>query len=342
MGRMQGEKKRAAEICRAKKNFLLLSHVDPDGDAIGSLLALGLSLRRAGKKVIMANPDGVPLLYRFLPAWDEVRCDYGELLARELAALEVIITLDTATGERLGDWSRILKKDSFVVLNIDHHLTNTRYGQINWIEAASSTGELVQVLLSELGWEIETDIALCLYTAIVTDTGSFRFENTTCDTHRNAALLLQKGINPAQVTEYIYETKPEAAVRLLGRALETLRISPDGRVAWLTITNSTLAAVGARGEDINGIVNYAKEIAGVEVGILFQETREDLIKVSLRSRSRINVSEIAQRFGGGGHPRAAGCRVRGSLDRVREEVLAGVTAALAGGENTGAGDSQYS
>jgi len=337
---MQEEKKRAVEICSGKCNFLLLSHHDPDGDAIGSLLALGLSLQRAGKKVIMANPDGVPHTFRFLPGWKEVRSDYGELTSSELKALEVVVTLDTATEERLGDWSRVLEKGSHVVVNIDHHLTNSRYGHINWIEAASSTGELVQALLAGLGWEIATDVALCLYTAIVTDTGSFRYENTTYQTHCNVAALLQRGINPAQATEYIYETKREAAVRLLGRALETLQLSPDGRIAWLTVTNSTLAAVGARGEDVNGIVNYAKEIAGVEVGILFQDTGEGVIKVSLRSRpAGINVSEIAQRFGGGGHPRAAGCRVRGSLEQVRAEILAGVAAALAGREKAGAGNS---
>ncbi|HHW55911.1 MAG: bifunctional oligoribonuclease/PAP phosphatase NrnA [bacterium] len=337
---MQGEKKKAVEICRGKRNFLLISHIDPDGDAIGSLLALGLSLQRAGKRVIMANPHGVPQVFRFLPGWREVRSEYGELAVGELADLEVVVTLDTATEERLGDWGQVLKDSSAAVLNIDHHLTNTRYGHVNWIEATSSTGELVQALLSKLGWEIEADIALCLYTAIVTDTGSFRYENTTYETHCNVAALLQRGINPAQATEYIYETRREAAVRLLGRALETLQLSPDGRIAWLTITASTLAAVGARGEDVNGIVNYAKEIAGVEVGILFQETGDGAIKVSLRSRpSGVNVSDIAQNFGGGGHPRAAGCLVQGSLDQVQEKVLAVAAAALAGREKAGARDS---
>lgn len=329
-GKTLAEKTKAIQICRDKKNFLLLSHISADGDAIGSVLALGLSLKRAGKNVIMINPDGVPLVYRFLPGWDKIRSGPEELSPGELAAVEVIITLDTANEERLGDWSWVLDKGSARVVNIDHHLTNSRYGHINWIEKASSTGEMVFLLLTELGWEVTADIALSIYTAIVTDTGSFRFDNTSSETHRHAAELLQKGIDPAQVTECIFASRPVEAVRLLGRTLETLELSSDGKIAWLTVTNSILEETGAARENINGIVNFAREIAGVYVGILFEEAGEDKVKISLRSDSRIDVSEIAQRFGGGGHSRAAGCRIQGSLPSVKKAVTDTVAAVLAG------------
>lgn len=329
-GMMCEEKNRVIEVCRDKGNFLLLSHVSADGDAIGSMLALGLSLRRAGKNVIMVNPDGVPLVYRFLPGWEKIRSKGEQISAGELAALEVIITLDTANEERLGAWSWVLAEVPALIVNIDHHLTNSKYGHINWIEKASSTGEMVFHLLAGLGWEVTVDTALSIYTAIVTDTGSFRFDNTTSETHLCAAELLEKGVDPAQVTEYVFASRPVEAAKLLGRALDSLELSPDGKIAYLTITNSSLRDTGAARENINGIVNYAREIAGVYVGILFEETEDNKVKVSLRSDSRVDVSKIAQRFGGGGHSRAAGCRVQGSLSNVKKAVLETVAAALAG------------
>ncbi len=333
IGKTLEERTKAVQVCRDKGNFLLLSHVSADGDAIGSVLALGLALKRMGKNVVMINPDGVPLIYRFLPGWDKIRSRREELSEEELAAVEVIITLDTANEERLGDWSWVLDGIPALVVNIDHHLTNSRYGHINWIEKASSTGEMVFHLLLELGWEVTADIALSIYTAIVTDTGSFRFDNTSSETHRHVAELLQKGINPAQVTEYIFASRPVEAVRLLGRALETLELSADGKIAWLTVTNSILERTGAARENINGIVNFAREIAGVYVGILFEEAVDNKVKVSLRSDSRVDVSEIAQKFGGGGHSRAAGCRVQGSLTSVKKAVLDTVAAVLARGDD---------
>jgi phosphoesterase RecJ-like protein len=341
MGKMRGEKEKIIELCRDKNSFLLLSHVNADGDAIGSLLALGLSLERAGKDVIMVNPDGVPALYRFLPEWERIRSRREQLTDTELAAIDLIITLDTATEQRLGDWSWVVDEVPAPVANIDHHLTNSGYGSANWIEKVGSTGEMVLILLSELGWEYGLDVALCLYTAIVTDTGSFRFDNTSSTTHLHASRLLQMGIEPSQVTEYIYESKPVAAVRLLGRALASLQLDLDGRVAWLTITNSDLAATGAAREDSEGIVNYARGIAGVDVGILFQETQDNGVKVSLRSGSQVDVSAIAQKFAGGGHRRAAGCRVQAPLSQVQRELLDVVAGALAG-RDTGAGPAQYS
>ena len=312
-------------VCQREKKFLVICHMDPDGDALGSLIALGLGLRGAGKSVTMACPNPVPECYRFLPNWEDILVNPDRLCHDP----GVIITVDSADGKRLDVWGPLLKKGQLVI-NIDHHHTNDRFGQINWIENAAAAAELIAILFDCLGWQVTPEIALALYTGLVTDTGSFRYPNTTAYTHTQAARLLKAGANSALVTEFVYESRPVEGVQLLAKALDSLQLSAEGRIAWLTVLEEDLIKTGATAEVVNGLVNYARSIAGVEVGILFQQVVGGSVKVSLRSRAKIDVSAIAAQFGGGGHPRAAGCRVRGSVAEVETAILGEVKRAVGG------------
>ncbi|MGI6576374.1 MAG: DHH family phosphoesterase [bacterium] len=327
---MEEEIKKIAKCCQEGNHFLLISHIDPDGDAIGSLLALGRALKLAGKRVYMVSPDQVPIIYRFLPGWEEV-VHSPEELPELYFDFDYVITLDVADRSRLGKWEWVVKHDAKVI-NIDHHVTNTKFGQINWIRQAGATGQLVFMLLRQLNWEIDQCIALALYTAIVTDTGSFCYASTDSTTHQIAAELLAVGINPTYVTELVFESKPVAAIKLLGLALQSLEIHFAGKVATLTITQKDLTSANATDDDISGIVNYARGIAGVELGILFFEKEARLTKISFRSGLGIDVRKIAGQFAGGGHPQAAGCQIAASLLEAQKLVLQAVSQLLTGKE----------
>ncbi|MCL4424838.1 MAG: bifunctional oligoribonuclease/PAP phosphatase NrnA, partial [Firmicutes bacterium] len=217
-----------------------------------------------------------------------------------------------------------------LVVNIDHHGTNAGFGQYNYVDVqAAAVGEQIYELLRSMEVDISPAIATCLYTAIVTDTGSFRYESTRESTFRVAAELVRLGAKPAQVAENAFETRSLSSARLLGRALETLELTPDGKVAWLVISRAALEETGASDEETEGIINYARAIRGVEVGLLFRETGDGKVRVSLRSRHQVDVSRVASHFDGGGHPRAAGCTLSLPLNEAREKVITAVRGALA-------------
>jgi len=311
------------ELFRREDDFLLFTHIQPDGDTLGSALGLGLALRDFGKKVTVVRTDPVPEIYLFLPGvgemqdWRQVQGDF-----------RVGVLLDCADPERIGEARELLPKLP-VVVNIDHHGTNSRFGHYNYVEPqAAAVGEQVYELLHVLSAPLSPAAATCLYTAILTDTGSFRYESTSAKTLRVAAALVEAGAKPAEVAEKAFETRSLSSLRLLGRALNGLELSADGRIAWMSLSREDMAWAGAAEAETEGLINYARSVQGVEVALLFRATPENKIRVSLRSRHWVDVSQVAASFGGGGHPRAAGCTLSLPLKEAQQQVLAKIEEAL--------------
>ncbi|MDA8440865.1 MAG: bifunctional oligoribonuclease/PAP phosphatase NrnA [Peptococcaceae bacterium] len=313
---MDDQQQAVAALSEAQ-NIIILSHVQPDGDCIGSMLALGLALQSMGKKVIMANNDPVPQYLSFLPSASQV-----QLAAQITDWPELVICVDCSDLERLGSGLAASVRGLNNIVNIDHHVSNNRYGTINWVEPdAAATGQLVATLIAALNVAWNHDLATLIYTAIATDTGSFQYGNTTGDVHRLAARLVEQGLDVARINQALYETKSLPSIRLLGRALENLQVSENGKVGWVVIPLHYLAELGAKDEHTEGIINYTRAIDSVEVGLLFRELSPGKIKVGFRSKQLVDVNQLAMFFGGGGHTRAAGCNINGDLSKTVERVI---------------------
>lgn len=296
------------------KNIFMASHVQPDGDNLGSLLGLGLALKKLGKSVYMLKSDTIPKDFMFLPSINLIQ-EYEE------DEIDVFITLDSSDEERLGDNKELIKKANEVI-NIDHHLSNTNYGSINIVDSnAAATCELVFKLIKSLNVDIDKDIATCLYTGISTDTGSFMYENANEETHLIAAELLKVGIDKQNININIWQNKTLQKTRLFIKTLETLEMYFDDKVAIIEVTKDNLSSVGASMEDSEGIVSFIRDIDTVEVAIMLKEFDENEIKVSMRSKKHIDVSEICLSFNGGGHKRAAGCTIHSNLEKAKKDLL---------------------
>lgn len=308
------------EIITRCRRFLITSHVRPDGDALGSELALYLILKGLGKEVSIYNQDGVPDVYRFLPGADVVAAEPGDL-----SGYDALFVLDCSELDRVGRNANRLKQISYVI-NIDHHVSNGQFAELSILDAqASSTGELIYRLMIELNAPLTEEIAVNLYTAILTDTGSFHYSNTRSESLRIAGDLVSAGVDPAAVAEKIYESNDLAKVRLFKKAIQTLRLEWDGRIGSISVFRDMLREAGAQNEHTEGFVDYVRAIKGVEVAVFYTEMDEDLFKVSLRSKGRINVERVAGLFGGGGHLNAAACMVSGDLESVRSQIIGAIT-----------------
>jgi len=307
----------AARIIGAAQHVILTGHIMPDGDSLGSVIALGLALESQGKQVVFVSGDPIPPGYAFLPEVN--RFAIGHLPP---GTYDLLIVLDCSTPERLADVCRehpLLKSNSIC---LDHHASASLFCRYNYIDPqAAAVGEIVFDLLQILGIPLTYEIAVCLYVAILTDTGSFRYENTTAATHRRVAALLDTGIDPATIATRVYEEKPLRGIRLLQAALASLKVSPRGRVAWMTLDWGTMQALGATDADADGLVDYARIIRGVEVAILLRETAPGKTRVGFRSKRHVDVNRLAARFGGGGHPRAAGCLLDGQPGEIAAKVV---------------------
>jgi phosphoesterase RecJ-like protein len=307
-----------AGLLRQHQRFLILSHYRPDGDAIGSQLALAILLKNLGKHVEAWNDDGVPAKLRFLPHSDLIGTPPDQ--PRDF---DVVIAIDTSTWQRVGSAAeKIGRRKQFV--NIDHHVSNERFADINWVVPdAPAAGQIVYGLIRDGGFELTRDIATCLFAAISTDTGSFSFANTTAASLRVAAELVETGINVGEISRHVYESYPWARLQLLQLALADLKLVCDGRVAYFWITKDMLEKSGAQREDTEGLIDYARSIEGVWVAALFEELPEpDTVRISLRSKHpALDVNAIARRFGGGGHREASGARIQGETREVERRVL---------------------
>lgn len=310
-----------ASHIRKCRQILVTAHIMPDGDSIGSLLGLGLGLQAAGYHATMFSADGVPNRFRFLAGTEQVAS--GQLPAGDF---DCVIALDCSDHLRLSPvWDQL--KDKFVI-NIDHHPTNTLYGSMNHLDtSASATGELVYALLRELEISLNEAVAAAIYVAVSTDTGSFKFESTTARTHHIAAALLRAGVRPGRITPQLFDRRSRAAIFALRQALCSLTFSEDGKIAWFIITEEDMERAGAMDEDLDGVVNYAKNIEGVEAGLLFRQKKDGTVKVGLRSHT-IDVGKVAAALGGGGHARAAGCSVEADLQGAVKTVFAALAREL--------------
>lgn len=296
-------------------SFLVTTHECPDGDAVGSTMALASFLLALGKEVTIYYCDPLPENYRFLPLADSV------VYAVPDRPYDVCFVLDAGTLQRAGE--EICSFGRFgKVINIDHHPYGEQFGALNLIDpGASATGAIIYRIIKEAGHPIDYNVALCIYIAIVTDTGSFRYSNADPEAFRISGELVELGINPWLVAEKLYESQPRKRLELLALVLSTLTVSEKGDFASVTVTLDMYAKTGTTAEYTDGFINYPRSIRGVEVAVLFREVKHEVFKVGFRSKGKVNVSALAAAFSGGGHHNAAGCTVFGPLEEVRKNVF---------------------
>lgn len=310
------------ELIRSGSTFLVTTHESPDGDAVGSSLALASYLLQLGKEVTVYFSDPVPDLYSFLPLADRV------VHTLPTTPSDVCFVLDVGEFRRAGAAFTGYDKVATYV-NIDHHATSESFGAVNLIDvSASATGALIYRIIKAAGGIISPDTALCIYTAVITDTGSFRYSNADPEAFAIAGEMVGLGVNTWYVAEHLYESQPRQRLELLALSLATLRISPSGTFASLAVTRDMYEKSGATAELTDGFVNYPRSIRGVEVAVLFRELEPGKIKVGFRSKGKVNVSRLTEAFGGGGHHNAAGCTLAGTLEEVRAIITSHVEQVL--------------
>jgi bifunctional oligoribonuclease and PAP phosphatase NrnA len=310
----------SAPFRRAAGRAFLLGHVHPDADVLGTLLALGLALEARRWTIAFGGPHPAPSNLAFLPAIERYRP-----VQRIEGRFDVTVLTDCPNPARTEGLIDQARRCSAAVVNIDHHPDNRRYGDVNWVEpSAAATAELVYELVVELGAPLTPAMATNLYTAVHTDTGSFRYSNVTPRTFRIAADLVAAGADPAFVSSSLYERRPAESLRRLGDVLGRVEVSDDGRLAWLALPAGLVPETFVEAEDL---VNYPRSIGSVRVACLLRE-RDGQVKVSFRGKGDVDVSRLAARFGGGGHPNAAGCTIAGPLGRVKGDVLAAARTAI--------------
>ena len=318
---------RIIEAIRAHKTFCIVGHVRPDGDCIGSQLALAMALREIGKKVTVWNEDSIPQKYKFLNSEGLYQ------KPKRGQKFDCVIATDCASFERLGRVGKCVT-DRKLLINIDHHVTNTRYGDINWISPRDpSTGELIFRLLKVARWPITKAIADQLFTAVSTDTGSFQYPTTRPSTFHIGAELVTRGANLAKICDEVYQSYPVSRAKLLKHLYSKFRLVDNDRIAWLWLKHKDFKRTGAESDDTEGLIDHIRDIEPVVVACVFEEINPDLTRISLRSKDhQVNVCEICAHFGGGGHRAAAGARIHGSPLSVQRRVIAAIKKALKKGK----------
>jgi phosphoesterase RecJ-like protein len=299
------------DVLRRGERFLVCSHSLPDGDAVGSMLAMGMLLEQLGKHADLVTAEQVPKIHRGLPGADGIRT------AKDVQGpYDAVILLECDGLDRV----RLGGLDQFFLVNIDHHASGREFGNLNWIDReAASVGELVYRLVNAAGGKITPQMATCLYTTVLTDTGGFCYGSTRASTFAWAHELVLAGADPIRIAQNVYFSTSVSRMLLLGIALGNLK--REGRLAWLWVTHQDLVRSCAADEDCEGIVNFALCVSGVEAAVFLRELPEQRIRLSLRSRGRVNVAAIAERLGGGGHESAAGCMLPGTLASATDEIL---------------------
>ena len=314
---------RILEALRHGQSFCVVGHLRPDGDCVGSQLGLTLALRNEGKRVVCWNEDLIPQKYEFL--------DPGHLWQKPKPGYEFdcVIATDAASLERLGAVGPCVTQRQLMV-NIDHHQSNTRFGGLNWVSAREpSTGELIFRLLRAAKWPITKPIADCLFTAVSTDTGSFQYPSTRPGTFRVAAELVGRGADLARICDEVYQSYPVSRAKLLKHVYSHFHLTCHNRIAYFWLKKADFERTGANTSDSEGLIDHIRAIAPVVVACVFEEVAPDETRISLRSKSReVNVNDVAARFGGGGHPAAAGARVPGKPMSIQRKVIAALKHAL--------------
>ena len=315
--------RRILDRIRSLRTFCVVGHIRPDGDCIGSQLGLALALVNAGKRVCCWNEDVVPQKLRFL--------DPGKLFAKPHAGekFDCVIATDCASYERLGK-AGLHIHDRKVFINIDHHESNTRYADINWVAGKEpSSGELIYRLLRAANWPITKPIADSLFTAISTDTGSFQYPGTRPTTYHIAADLVKRGANLSKICNEVYQSYSLSRVNLLRHVYNHFHLTHDNQIAYFWLRQKDFARTGAERNDTEGLIDHVRDIEPVVVACAFEELEPSLTRISLRSKNgRVNMNEIAAQFGGGGHSAAAGARIPGKPISVQRRVVAAIKQAL--------------
>ena len=314
---------RIIEVIREHETFCIVGHVRPDGDCIGSQLGLAMALRNEGKQVTVWNQDCVPQKYKFLN---------GEGLFQKPRGgekFDCVIATDCASFERLGKAGECVGERK-ILINIDHHESNPRYGDVNWVSPREpSCGELIYRLMKVARWPITKPIADVLFAAISTDTGSFQYSNTRPGTFHAAAELVTRGANLAKICNEIYQSYPLSRAKLLKHVYSNFKLTDGDRIAYFWLKKSDLTRTGADSNDTEGLIDHVRAIEPVVVACVFEEMEPNVTRISLRSKSRaVNVNEVAAQFGGGGHPAAAGARIVGTPLSTQRKVVAALKKAL--------------
>ena len=305
----------AIKLIKKSEKIYICSHVQPDGDNIGSTLALGMAIKKINKNVKVLKVDDIPSDYKFLPNVDLIKKYDKE------EDIDLFIALDSSDMERLGV-GKEFAKNAKNIINIDHHITNNNFGDINIVSPSSAaTGELIYEFIRQMKVDMDKNIATCLYTAISTDTGSFIYSNTTYITHLIVAELLKTGIDISYININLYQKRSMERTRLIINVLNDMEICLDGKIGIVTVTQDILKSNNAKMEDTEGIISFVRDIDSVEVACLLKEVDKNEIKVSLRSKEKIDVSKISSKFNGGGHIRAAGCTLFTEIDNAKELIL---------------------
>lgn len=303
------------EILNNGKRFLVATHIDPDGDAVGSAFALGFGLEQPTREVFVYLKDRVPYRYAFLPQPKGLVHEIPE------GSFDAVFVVDCGDFFRVGDGHTRLKEKG-PIINIDHHDTNEAFGYINILdERASSTAELIYVIMKGLGIQIDFNMAMNIYTGIFTDTGSFRYENTNAKAFIICEEMMRKGVVPSYVASKVHESHPKERFILLCNVLATLQTYHDDRVAVAHVTADMFREAGASREHSEGFVEFLKEMKDLDVAALIRQIGDNRYKISMRSKGRVDVASIAARFGGGGHKNAAGCIMEGPLDDIRKRLV---------------------
>jgi bifunctional oligoribonuclease and PAP phosphatase NrnA len=314
---------RIIEGIKDSQTIAIAGHIRPDGDCVGSQLGLTLALQNEGKKVFCWNEDVIPQKYRFL--------DRNEIIQRPKRGLkfDCVIATDAASFERLGVVGECVT-DRKLFINIDHHESNTRYADLNWVSAReSSTGELIFRLLQTAKWPVTKPIADCLFTAVSTDTGSFQYPSTRPGTYHVAGELVRRGADLAKITDEVYQSYPLSRARLLRHVYSHFHLTHNNQIAYFWLKKADFARTGADSSDSEGLIDHIRAIEPVIVACVFEELEPQLTRISLRSKSEnVNVNEIAAQFGGGGHPAAAGARIPGTPLAVQKKVVAAIKRGL--------------
>ncbi|MBI5266751.1 MAG: bifunctional oligoribonuclease/PAP phosphatase NrnA [candidate division Zixibacteria bacterium] len=306
-------------------HVLVVSHVDPDGDALGSQLAMGQYLRDLGKTIHLMRDSQIPDKYAFLPGVEQIMP--ANSFPKGLA-IDTAIILECPTLERVGSAAEFLT-DRTTVISIDHHRDSMAFGAINWVDiGASSVGEMVSDYFGMVGYVPSRDVATQLYTAILTDSGRFRYQSTTAHTMRVAASLMEAGADPRWICDQVYYNMRPTTIKLIGRVLNTVEFHDSGRICMLTLTKEMFASTGAEEPESDGLVDFTMANRGVVAGILLKEANSSGTKVSLRSSNGVNVSAIAAEYGGGGHFNAAGCTIPKPMAEVRVDMIKRLTEEL--------------
>lgn len=312
---------------KASDHVLIASHTDPDGDAIGALLAAGMGITAMGKRAVLFNESPIPAVYRFLPGVESIvsRLDGA-------GPLDAALILDCGDLNRVGPEALPIIREAPVIINIDHHVTNTGFGDLQLVDPdACATAEIIHRLVSRMDVPIEADMATAIYTGIFTDTGSFRFANTNQAAFAICDEMVARGADPYKVAKHVYGTYSLGRIKLLNRALDSIEISDNGRLSLMTLTREMFDETGTQPEDVDGMINYARRIEDIKIAVLIQEypngngtgpvNGRSRYHVSLRSDGSVDVSRIAALFGGGGHKSAAGFTVQTDITDIKNGMM---------------------